>query len=119
MDLPLHQSQTGVALTIAGDFPFDNNVVSQLPEGTKFLSADQYGSSDWTFTARIDTQSPHGTLEKYFLKYATEDAGQIMMEGEYWAMKELCKTIPPSHLHEEDFIDNSYPRMFASTNFSI
>ena len=36
----------------------------------------------------------YGTLKKYFLKCVTGDAGQIMVEGEYWAMTELFKTIP-------------------------
>ena len=93
MDLPLHQPQTGVASTVVGDFPLDESVVSQLPEGTKVLSAHQHGYSDWTVTARIVTQLPDGTLKKYFLKCVTGDAGHIMMEGEYWAMTELFKII--------------------------
>lgn len=124
VDLPLHQPETGVALTVAGDFPLDENVISHFPEGTKVLSADRYGSSDWTVIARIVTQLPDGTLKKYFLKCATEDAGQTMMEGEYWAMTELFKTInraipkpiargkfqrqhPPTYFFLCDFVDMS------------
>jgi len=88
------QPQPGTASTVGGDFPLDENVISCLPQNTKFLSAERYGSSAWTVTARITTELADGTPKKYFLKCATEDAGRAMMEGEYWAMTELFKTIP-------------------------
>lgn len=90
----LHRPQATSSSTIGGDFPLDENVIPFLPEGAKVLSADRYGSSAWTITARITTELANGTPKNFFLKCATEDAGCAMMEGEYWAMMELYKTIP-------------------------
>jgi len=78
----------------AGDFPLDSNVVAKLPEGTKILSANRFGTSAWTITARLNVEMPDGSHEKYFLKCAAEDAGRTMMEGEFNAMSELYKTMP-------------------------
>ena len=69
-------------------------MITHFPDGTKVLSADRYGSSAWTVTVRISTELPDGTPKRYFLKCATEDGGRAMMEGEYWAMTELYKTMP-------------------------
>ena len=102
------QPQPGAASTVSGDFPLDENVISCLPQDTKVLSADRYGSSAWTVTARIITELADGTPKKYFLKCATEDAGRAMMEGEYWAMTELFKTIP-----------TAIPRPIARGKFQI
>ncbi|CAD6574318.1 MAG: hypothetical protein ASARMPRED_006658 [Alectoria sarmentosa] len=77
-----------------GNFPVDENIIAHLPEGAKILSAHRYGSSEWTITARITTESVDGTPREYFLKCATEDAGHAMMEGEFWAMTELYNTTP-------------------------
>ncbi len=90
----LTRRPSGTRSTIGGDFPLDENVIAHLPEHTKVLSADRYGSSAWTVTVRIATELPDGTPKKYFLKCATESAGHAMMEGEYWAMTELYNTIP-------------------------
>lgn len=86
--------QPGASSAIDGDFPVDENVTAHLPEGARVLSAHRYGSSAWTITARITTELADGSVKKFFLKCATEDAGHAMMEGEYWAMMELYKTIP-------------------------
>ena len=39
-----------------------------LPEGSKVVSADSFGSSAWTVTARINTVSSEGETKPYFLK---------------------------------------------------
>lgn len=82
------------ALSISGDFPLDENVVAGLPNGTKVISANKFGTSAWTITARINVKLPDGTPVRYFLKCAAEDSGRVMMEGEYNAMSELYKTMP-------------------------
>ena len=81
-------------LLVSGDFLMDKNVVASFPTGSKVLSANRYGISDWTITACIDVELPDGTLVRYFLKCATEDRGRLMMEGEFTAMSELYKTMP-------------------------
>lgn len=116
----LHRPQPRFSSTIGGDFPLDENVITHFPAGTKVLSADRYGSSAWTITARITTELADGTPKKYFLKCATEDAGRAMMEGEYWAMTELYKTIPeacPKPLARGKFETESPATYFFLCNF--
>jgi len=86
--------QSGARSAISGDFLLDHNVIVHFPNGTKVLSAERYGSSAWTVTARISVELADGTPKRCFLKCATEDAGRAMMEGEFWAMTELYKTMP-------------------------
>ena len=81
-------------LSISGDFPIDQNIIAKFPKGSEILSANRYGTSAWTITARLSVQLPDGSQEQYFLKCATEDAGRTMMEGEFNAMSELHKTMP-------------------------
>ena len=82
------------ALFVSGDFPLDENVLANFPNGTKVLSASRSGTSAWTITARINVELPDGVHTRYFLKCAAEDRGRVMMEGEYNAMSELYKTMP-------------------------
>ncbi|KAM0799473.1 hypothetical protein BDR22DRAFT_881198 [Usnea florida] len=90
----LDRSLSDISIAIEDDFPVDENVIAHLPGDTKVLSAHKYGFSPWTITACITTELADGTPKKFFLKCVTEDAGQTMMEGEYWAMTELYNTIP-------------------------
>ena len=39
-----------------------------LPEDTTIISADSFGSSAWTVTARVKTVSKDGAPKAYFLK---------------------------------------------------
>ena len=87
-------SQPVTRSNIAGNFRLDDNVITHFPEGTKVLSADSYGSSAWTVTASINVELADGTPKRYFLKCATEDGGRAMMEGEFWSMTELYRTMP-------------------------
>ncbi|KAG6988860.1 hypothetical protein G7Y79_00069g096520 [Physcia stellaris] len=82
------------ALSVSGHLPLDENVLASFPTGSKVLSAEGYGKSDWTITARIDVELPDGTSTHYFLKCATEERGRLMMQGEFNAMKEIHKTMP-------------------------
>jgi protein-ribulosamine 3-kinase len=82
------------ALFVEGDFPIDENVLAKFPEGTKFLSANQYGTSAWTITARLNVELPDGSKARYFIKCASEERGRVMMEGEFNGMSELYKTAP-------------------------
>lgn len=90
----LFRSEAGGHSAVAGDFPLDQNVIAHFPPGTNVLSADRYGSSAWTETARVSVELSDGTAWRYFVKCATEDAGRMMMEGEFAAMTELYKTMP-------------------------
>lgn len=79
---------------IGGDFSLDENVLAAFPEGTKVLSCDRFGTSDWTITARLHVELPDGLQTRLFLKCATGDIGRVLMEGEFNAMLELYKTMP-------------------------
>ncbi|KAK8256247.1 Fructosamine kinase-domain-containing protein [Phyllosticta capitalensis] len=83
-----------VGRSIAGDFPIDEGVVAKFPAGTRIISANRFGTSAWTVTARLHVELPGGRKEQYFLKCATEDAGRLLMEGEFNAMSELYRTAP-------------------------
>jgi protein-ribulosamine 3-kinase len=39
-----------------------------LPQGTTFLSVENYGKSAWTVTGKISALEPDGTEKPYFLK---------------------------------------------------
>ena len=117
---------------IAGNFPLDEAIIEgftpsqvshicstltilceALPRGLTILSADSYGSSAWSVTARINAKKPNGTPARFFLKVrlghcsaaqaksgrsvfkcTTESSGQAQLAGEFAAMSELYKTIP-------------------------
>ncbi|KAA8642784.1 uncharacterized protein ATNIH1004_009536 [Aspergillus tanneri] len=71
-DTPLDPPQT-----INTDFPVDDSILAEFPPGTRIVSANRFGASAWTATARL-----------------TIDTGQVMMEGEFNAMSELFKALP-------------------------
>ena len=79
---------------VPGDFPLDENVLTNLLSGTKVLSANRYGTSAWTVTARINVELPNNAHARYFLKCAAGDSGRSVMEGEYNATSELYRTMP-------------------------
>jgi protein-ribulosamine 3-kinase len=83
-------------LHVEGDFPIDNNVLAKFPKGAKVLYAIRFGASTWTITGRLVVELPEGIESQYFIKCATEEAGRIMMEGEFNSMSELYKTMPNS-----------------------
>jgi protein-ribulosamine 3-kinase len=82
------------ALFVSGDFPLDESVLDKLPNGSRVLSANRFGTSAWTVTARLNVALPEGRQARYFLKCAAEERGRIMMEGEFNAMAEIYKTMP-------------------------
>src|SRR2546421_8288173 len=55
----LLQRENPDALCVTRDFPIDANVVAKFPQGTKILSADPYGTSAWTITARLLVELPN------------------------------------------------------------
>ena len=105
---------------IAGDFFLDKNIISHLPRGCKVLSAEKHGFSTWTVTACIRVELNDGTSKKYFVKCATGEAGRLMMEGEYAAMKELYTTMPsfvPEPLGQGTFHSPDPPTFFFLSDF--
>ena len=104
----------------AGNFFLDENIISALPTGCKVLSANKYGFSTWTVTARISVELADGTFKKFFLKCAIGNAGRMMMEGEFAAMKELHTTMPsfvPEPLGHGQFHSPDPPTFFFLSEF--
>lgn len=90
----LIESSRAVSQPYPGDFRVDDNVLAKFPEGTTILSADSFGTSAWTVSARLHLKLPDGTEERYFLKSAPEKDGRILMEGGFNAMSEIYKWAP-------------------------
>ena len=61
----LFHPEAGPRSAVAGDFPLDQNVMANFPPGTKVLSAEKYGSSAWTVTARVSVELSDGTPRRY------------------------------------------------------
>ncbi|KAL9607801.1 MAG: hypothetical protein Q9167_007319 [Letrouitia subvulpina] len=72
---------------IQGDFPMDEAVLEAMPEGTKVISAEAFGYSAWTITARVTAILSDGTTKR-------EDHGRIMMLGEFTSITEIHSLIP-------------------------
>lgn len=72
-----------------GDFPIDEGILAKFPPGTKVISANRYGLSQWTVTARLNVRFPDGSSNRYFLKTAKGEVGRRLMEGEFHAISAL------------------------------
>ncbi|PTB37377.1 hypothetical protein M441DRAFT_40114 [Trichoderma asperellum CBS 433.97] len=90
----LIESSRAISQPYNGNFRVDDNVLAKFPDGTTVLSADSFGTSAWTVTARLHLKLPDGSEERYFLKSAPEDHGRTLMEGEFNAMSEIYKWAP-------------------------
>lgn len=72
-----------------GDFPIDEGILAKFPSGTEVISANRYGLSQWTVTARLHVKFPDGESNRYFLKTAKGEVGRRLMEGEFHAISAL------------------------------
>lgn len=72
-----------------GDFPIDDGILAKFPPGTQVISANRYGLSQWTITARLHVKFPDGQTNRYFLKTAKGEVGRRLMEGEFHAISAL------------------------------
>ncbi|KAI0540427.1 Fructosamine kinase-domain-containing protein [Xylaria digitata] len=90
----LIDSSHGTSFPYPGDFRVDSNVLAQFPVGTRILSANRFGASTWTVTARLHLKLPNGSEQLIFLKSAPGSHGHMLMEGEFSAMSEIYKLDP-------------------------
>ncbi|EAQ90393.1 hypothetical protein CHGG_02328 [Chaetomium globosum CBS 148.51] len=72
----------------------DTAIINVLPKESKILAVEQYGTSSWASTARVDTEAADGTKNKYFLKILRAADADERVLGEYMAMSEIYKTMP-------------------------
>lgn len=62
-----------------------------LPQGTTFLSVENFGTSAWTVTGRVMAMEPDGTEKPYFLK--------VRDTAPFTKMKARMLTRPACRLH--------------------
>lgn len=75
-----------------GDFPIDDGIMATFPPGTEVVSANRFGLSQWTITARLYVKFPDGHKKRYFVKTAKGQVGKKPMEGEFYAISALHDT---------------------------
>ena len=56
---------------IEGGFPVHEAVRAIMPSGTKIVSAESYGISTWTKTAKVSVVLSDRTPKRYFLKVSS------------------------------------------------
>ncbi|KAI8633637.1 Fructosamine kinase-domain-containing protein [Xylariaceae sp. FL1651] len=80
--------------TIRGNLVLDRAVINAIAKSNEIVSAERYGNSAWSSTARITTMDPDGTTHDYFVKIVKGDLADKRVLGEYNCMSELYKTMP-------------------------
>ncbi|KAI0008498.1 Fructosamine kinase-domain-containing protein [Xylariaceae sp. FL0662B] len=90
----LKEHLTSSRNSLGGKLPLDNAVINALPTETKAVSANLYGSSDWSLTAKVNAIDVDGRPTPFFLKYVTGDLGRHQVKGEFTGMTELHKLAP-------------------------
>ncbi|KAI0394992.1 Fructosamine kinase-domain-containing protein [Xylariaceae sp. FL0594] len=83
---------------IEGDFPLNRAVAqskeTSLPPGSRAVSAESWGVSMWTNTAKLSTLGPSGEPREYFLKCSKGDSARALTEGEYESAVAVNKVVP-------------------------
>ncbi|KAI0968075.1 Fructosamine kinase-domain-containing protein [Xylaria arbuscula] len=80
--------------SIQGDYPLDEAIVEALPKGTKVLSAESWGLSAWSRTAKISTILSDGTSKKYFVKCADGDVAKSELWSEHYSASLMASFAP-------------------------
>ncbi|KAI1272206.1 Fructosamine kinase-domain-containing protein [Xylaria sp. FL0933] len=107
--------------SIQGDFILDEAITKVLPAGTKVISAESWGLSAWTKTAKIDTTLQDGTSKRYFVKCATGKLAKIHIWGEHYSATLVASCAPeygPNPVGKGVYQDeNSTPTYFYVQHF--
>ncbi|KAK8872739.1 vegetative incompatibility protein 4 [Apiospora arundinis] len=77
-----------------GNFPLDSAVIEALPQGDTLISAERYGNSAWSSTARLTVKKENGKLHDYFAKIITGELAEARVLGEFNCMLELWRAMP-------------------------
>ncbi|KAK1516551.1 hypothetical protein CABS01_06518 [Colletotrichum abscissum] len=70
-----------------------SSILLAMPIGTKVLSAESWGISAWTKTAKICVILPGDTPKRYFLKLATGKGARALTEGELHSANSINELI--------------------------
>ncbi|KAJ5691112.1 Fructosamine kinase-domain-containing protein [Penicillium malachiteum] len=79
---------------VQGIFKLHMAVVQAMPSGTRVISANPWGVSAWTKTAKVSVILSDGTPKKYFLKCATGREARPLTEGEYHSATAIHSVVP-------------------------
>ncbi|KAH8761023.1 Fructosamine kinase-domain-containing protein [Diaporthe sp. PMI_573] len=103
------------ATDIDGDFALHSTVTEVMPKGTKVISAETWGLSAWTKTAKISTELPDGKTQRYFLKCASGKLAKIHMWGEHHSATVIDSKVPgfgPEPVGKGEFIDEAGKQVY-------
>ncbi|KAI0602217.1 Fructosamine/Ketosamine-3-kinase [Biscogniauxia sp. FL1348] len=78
----------------SGAIELDQAIIDVLPAGDEVIKVEQYGTSSWALTARVDVKSKDGSRKAYFLKILRTADAEARVTGEYAAMLEIYRTLP-------------------------
>ncbi|KIW96275.1 uncharacterized protein Z519_03343 [Cladophialophora bantiana CBS 173.52] len=62
--------------------------------GTKVVSAEAYGTSNWAKTAKLSVVLPDGKRKRFFLKCAQGKGARALAEGEYHSASAINAVVP-------------------------
>lgn len=65
---PIGNSHLGDIPTSSSDVILDTAVINAIGPEKELISAQRYGNSAWSSTARISVKNPDGTVHDYFVK---------------------------------------------------
>ncbi|KAB5560257.1 Fructosamine kinase-domain-containing protein [Coniochaeta sp. 2T2.1] len=83
----------GLAVS-SSDVVLDPAIVSAIGPGKEVISAQRYGNSAWSSSARISVKNSDGSPHDYFVKIVEGEVADKRMLSEYTCMVELYKTMP-------------------------
>ncbi|KAI5918753.1 Fructosamine/Ketosamine-3-kinase [Camillea tinctor] len=72
----------------------DQAIIDALPPGDEVIKVEQYDTSNWATTARVDVKPEDGSHKAYFLKILRTADAEARVVGEYAAMLEIYTTLP-------------------------
>ncbi|KAI1076865.1 Fructosamine kinase-domain-containing protein [Whalleya microplaca] len=95
---------------IKGNFDIHIAVVEVMPRGTVVISAEHWGLSAWTKTAKVCVNLPDGDLTNYFLKCVTGQLAETLMWGEHHSASTIEDVSPgfgPAPVGKGDYYDDA------------
>ncbi|KAM0810217.1 putative protein-ribulosamine 3-kinase [Seiridium cardinale] len=100
---------------IEGDFALHNAVAEAMPKRTKVITAESWGLSAWTKTAKVSVLAPDGRPKKYFLKCATGKLAKVHMWGEHYSASIIASTLPdfgPRPVGKGEYFDETNTHVY-------
>ncbi|CAJ2506376.1 Uu.00g005060.m01.CDS01 [Anthostomella pinea] len=81
-----------------------------MPEGANVISAESWGVSAWTKTARISVTLSDGRHMNYFLKCSTGRLAKVSMWGEHYSASIIADHLPdfgPGPVGKGEYYDDT------------